>query len=85
MAHGGELRRQVDYECAGSDCPDAAEILALAHADIPHLNEVCAEQGNSARCCLLPRTFERAHPPPERGMVRFLLITEICQLCWSMT
>ena len=84
MTHGGELRRQVDYECAGSDCPDAAEILALADANIPHLNEVCAEQGNSARCCLLQEPLN-ARTPPERGMVRFLLITEICQLCWSMT
>jgi hypothetical protein len=35
-----ELRRQVDYECSGPDCPDAAEILGLMRDDIPLLNEV---------------------------------------------
>jgi hypothetical protein len=37
---GDELRRQVDYECSGRDCPDAAEILGLMRDDIPLLNEV---------------------------------------------
>lgn len=37
-----ELRRQVDYECSGRDCPDAAEILGLMRDDIPLLNEVRA-------------------------------------------
>ncbi len=33
-----ELRRQVDYECSGPDCPDAAEILELVRTDLPRLN-----------------------------------------------
>lgn len=37
-----ELRRQVDIECAGPECPDATEILELVRADIPRLNEVRA-------------------------------------------
>jgi hypothetical protein len=34
-----ELRHQVDFECSGRDCPDAAEILELMRDDIPRLNE----------------------------------------------
>jgi hypothetical protein len=34
-----ELRRRVDYECSGRDCPDAAEILELSRADMPLLNK----------------------------------------------
>ena len=34
-----ELRRQVDVECSGPECPDATEILELMRADIPLLNE----------------------------------------------
>jgi hypothetical protein len=37
-----ELRRQVDYECSGRDCTDAAEILGLMADDIPLLNEARA-------------------------------------------
>ena len=33
-----ELRCQVDFECSGPDCPDAAEILELMRADLPVLN-----------------------------------------------
>jgi hypothetical protein len=34
-----ELRRQVDVECSGPECPDATEILELMRGDIPRLNE----------------------------------------------
>jgi hypothetical protein len=34
-----ELRRQVDVECSGPGCPDAAKILELMRADMPLLNE----------------------------------------------
>jgi hypothetical protein len=37
-----ELRRQVDVECSGAECPDATEILELVRDDIPLLNEVRA-------------------------------------------
>ena len=37
-----ELRRQVDVECSGPECPDATEILELMRADIPRLNEARA-------------------------------------------
>ena len=37
-----ELRRQVDVECSGPDCPDAAEVLVLMRDDIPLLNGVRA-------------------------------------------
>jgi hypothetical protein len=34
-----ELRRQVDFECSGPECPDATEILELMRGDMPRLNE----------------------------------------------
>jgi hypothetical protein len=37
-----ELRRQVDVECSGPECPDATEILELVRDDIPRLNEARA-------------------------------------------
>ena len=37
-----ELRRQVDIECSGADCPDVTEILELTRADLPLLNEARA-------------------------------------------
>ena len=37
-----ELRRQVDIECSGPECPDATEILELLRNDIPRLNEARA-------------------------------------------
>jgi hypothetical protein len=37
-----ELRRQVDFECSGPECPDATEILELMRSDIPRLNEARA-------------------------------------------
>jgi hypothetical protein len=37
-----QLRRQVDYECSGLECPDATEILELMRGDIPRLNEARA-------------------------------------------
>jgi hypothetical protein len=42
-----ELRRQVDLECAGPECPDAREMLAMIREDIPRLNEVRAEIGSA--------------------------------------
>ena len=33
-----ELRRQVDFECSGPECPDATEILELVRTDLPRLN-----------------------------------------------
>jgi hypothetical protein len=36
---GDELRRLVDFECHGSHCPDATEILQLMRNDIGVLNE----------------------------------------------
>ena len=44
-----ELRRMVDIECAGPECPDATEILALVRADIPRLNRVRAELNGGLR------------------------------------
>jgi hypothetical protein len=44
---GDELRRQVDLECAGPECPDAREMLAMIREDIPRLNEVRAEIGSA--------------------------------------
>jgi hypothetical protein len=38
-----ELRRQVDFECAGLESREAIEIGELVRADIPILNEVRAE------------------------------------------
>jgi hypothetical protein len=37
-----ELRRQVDVECSGPECPDATEILEFMRDDIPRLNEARA-------------------------------------------
>ena len=37
-----ELRRQVDCECSGRDCPDVTEVLGLMTDDIPLLNEARA-------------------------------------------
>jgi hypothetical protein len=37
-----ELRRQVDVECSGQECPNAMEILELMRDDIPRLNEARA-------------------------------------------
>ena len=37
-----ELRRQVDVECSGPECPDATDILDLTRDDIPLLNEARA-------------------------------------------
>ena len=34
-----KLRRQVDFECSGPDCPDATEILELMRVDLPLLNK----------------------------------------------
>ena len=42
-----KLRRQVDLECAGPECPDAREMLALIREDIPRLNEARAEIGSA--------------------------------------
>ena len=37
----GELLRQcAEFECQGSFCPDARQIIALMRADLPLLNEV---------------------------------------------
>jgi hypothetical protein len=44
-----ELRRQVDVECSGPECPDATEILELMRDDIPRLNEARAAVMGSAR------------------------------------
>ena len=44
-----ELRRQVDYECLGRDCRDAAEILEVMRDDIPRLNEARAAVMGAAR------------------------------------
>jgi hypothetical protein len=44
-----ELRRQVDVECSGPECPDAREILELMRDDIPLLNEVRAAVAGSFR------------------------------------
>ena len=40
---GDRLRRQGDLECSGPECRDASEVLELARADIPILNDVRAE------------------------------------------
>jgi hypothetical protein len=37
-----ELRRQVDVECSGQECPNAMEIVELMRDDIPRLNEARA-------------------------------------------
>jgi MgsA AAA+ ATPase C terminal len=47
-----ELRRQVDFECSGPDCSDAAEILELTRADLPLLNEARAAVAGSFRHAL---------------------------------
>ncbi len=39
---GEILRESAEYECQGSFCPDAREIIALMRADLPLLNEVRA-------------------------------------------
>jgi hypothetical protein len=44
-----ELRRQVDVECSGPECPDAREVLELMRADIPRLNEARAAVMGAAR------------------------------------
>ena len=44
-----ELRRQVDIECSGPECPDATEILELMRDDIPRLNEARAAVMGAAR------------------------------------
>lgn len=36
---GNELRRLVDVECHGPECPDATEFLELLKADISNVNE----------------------------------------------
>jgi hypothetical protein len=38
-----ELRRQVDFECAGLESREAIEIVDLVRGDIPILNEIRAE------------------------------------------
>jgi hypothetical protein len=38
-----ELRRLVDFECAGLESPEAAELADFVRADIPVLNDVRAE------------------------------------------
>lgn len=48
-ALGDELRRLVDIECQGVTSAEAAEVLALMRADIPHLNGVRAEVMGSVR------------------------------------
>jgi hypothetical protein len=45
-----ELRRQVDVECSGRGCPDAAEILELMRADLPLLNEARLAVIGAPRC-----------------------------------
>jgi hypothetical protein len=47
-----ELRRQVDFECSGPTCPDAAEILELMRADLPVLNKARATVAESLRHAL---------------------------------
>jgi hypothetical protein len=49
---GHELRRQVDIECSGPDCPDATEIVGLMRADLPLLNEARAAVAGSFRHAL---------------------------------
>jgi hypothetical protein len=44
-----ELRRQVDVECSGPECPDAMELLELMRGDIPRLNEARAGVMGAAR------------------------------------
>ena len=44
-----ELRRQVDVECSGPECPDATEILELMRDDIPRLNEARGAVMGAAR------------------------------------
>jgi hypothetical protein len=39
----GELRRLVDFECAGHGCADATEILTLMRSDLPELNRARVE------------------------------------------
>ncbi len=39
---GEVLRESAEYQCQGSFCPDAREIIALMRADLPLLNEVRA-------------------------------------------
>jgi hypothetical protein len=45
-----ELRRQVDFECSGPECPDATEILELMRADLPLLNEARVAVMGTPRC-----------------------------------
>ena len=49
-----QLRREADVECSGPECRDASEILALARADIPRLNEARAEVLGEARHAAVP-------------------------------
>lgn len=42
---GEELRRLVDIECNGPNCPDATEIIQLVRNDISALNEARANVG----------------------------------------
>ena len=50
---GDELQRQYEVECAGLECNDASEIIALVRGDIPTLNEVRAEMnGGNGRLLL---------------------------------
>ena len=44
-----ELRRQVDFECSGPECPDATEILQLTRDDLPRLNAARAAVMESRR------------------------------------
>jgi hypothetical protein len=46
---GDELQRQYEIECAGPECNDASEIIALVRGDIELLNAVRAELFGSAR------------------------------------
>jgi hypothetical protein len=45
-----ELRRQVDFECSGPECPNATEILELMRDDIPRLNETRVAVMGAPRC-----------------------------------
>ncbi len=40
---GDELRRRMDLDCNGPDCPEASEILELSRLDIPLLNALRVE------------------------------------------
>jgi hypothetical protein len=43
------LREAAEFECQGSWCPDAREIVAILRGDIPLLNDVRAEVIGEAR------------------------------------